>query len=475
MELVRDKKIKDAYMNSTIMKMFDRGELRNDHPLQRKPDRWSNADKYGLVATVIKDEDIDSVKVCEQLTKSGVVLWVIDGLQRLTTLSSYRNGLFKLGKNVEMPIITYQAIKKDDQGNIVRDKYNNYEYETVEYDLRGKGYQDLPNELKDKFDNYKIDIVKHLDCTDEEIGYHIRRYNKQKSMNAAENAVTYLDDTAKYVKNISDNCRFFKDYGTYTEKNRLNGCINRIIMETIMCMYHLNDWKSQAKQIAAYLNNNASEEEFIKLEENLSRLEKIVHKDVNSLFDSKDTFIWLTLFNDFTELGIEDSKFYDFLKEFINHLKNEKINNKTFSEIDKDRGTKDKTTINKKLNILRQLMYRYLNIDSKDFEETDVLSFIKDNIDTDVTEDSVEFYKEILEDLTLNVDNNSKLLDKHNIISLLGIIAYSCNHDIDLDNWLVDYFHRNDMYIINQKDNYLNMVADLENYIKNNHIQKVSA
>lgn len=98
MDLVRDKRVKDALMNSTIQNMFSRGELRKDHPLQRKPGRWNDSDRDGLIATVLKDEDIDSIKVCEQLMAGGVILWVIDGLQRLTTLNLFYNNGFKLGK-----------------------------------------------------------------------------------------------------------------------------------------------------------------------------------------------------------------------------------------------------------------------------------------------------------------------------------------------------------------------------------------
>ena len=144
----RDKVIKDAYMNYALQNMFNRGELRKNHPQQRKPGRWNNSDRDGLVATVIKGEDIDSIKICEQLTEYGVVLWLIDGLQRLTTLTAYRSGAFKIGKNIDFPIITYQKAKH------VNDKFS---YENIEFDLRGKGYNDLPDELKDRFDNYKID------------------------------------------------------------------------------------------------------------------------------------------------------------------------------------------------------------------------------------------------------------------------------------------------------------------------------
>ena len=119
MDLVRDKRVKDALMNSTVQNMFERGELRKDHPLQRKPGRWSSGERDGLIAAVLKDEDIDCIKVCEQLTGHGVVLWVIDGLQRLATLNAYFNGGFKLGKNVEFPMVSYQSVKRDVNGDII--------------------------------------------------------------------------------------------------------------------------------------------------------------------------------------------------------------------------------------------------------------------------------------------------------------------------------------------------------------------
>ena len=453
MKLVRDKVVKDAYMNSTLQNMFTRGELRKDHPLQRKPDRWSKNDKDGLVASVIKGEDIDSIKICEQLTPMGVVLWLIDGLQRLTVLNAYMNLCFKLGKDVEFPIITYQTtIMKDGQ----------YFYENVEYDLRGKGYDDLPIELKERLDNYKIDVVKHLDCTDEEIGYHMRRYNKQKSMNASESAITYMDGIAGYVKNISSNNRFFKDFKFYKETERANGAVERAIVESVMCMFHLDNWKKQTKQIGSYLKEKSSKEEFDSLNENLHRLENIVTEDMNDIFTIKDTFIWLTLFARFTELGLDDQKFADFLIAFKSELRDKPVDNELFDEVDKGKGTKDKAVILKKLHILETLMHEFFLINEEDLEEVDTFEFVKENVKSDVTEEDVEFYSELLDDLTLEVDNNTKLLDKHNRPSLVALVGYACENDIDLDEWIKSYFAANVNYILNQKQNLHMMINSLQ-------------
>lgn len=467
MDLVRDKRVKDALMNSTIQKMFERGELRKDHPLQRKPGRWSNSDKDGLIATVLKDEDIDSIKVCEQLTDNGVILWVIDGLQRLTTLNAYFNGGFKLGKNVEFPIVTYQSVKKDLRGNIVRDEYGNYDYELVEYDLRGKFYGDLPVELKEKFNNYKIDMVKHLDCTDEEIGYHIRRYNKQKSMNPSENAVTFMDNIAKEVKKISLNNRFFKN-DIYTEKERNNGTIERIITESVMCMFHLDKWQKQSKKIGDFLNKNSSKQEFDKLNSNLNRLDEIYNDDFRYVFTAKDSFIWFALFDKFTYLNIPDDKFADFVKEFKDSLSETEINGESFHVIDKNKSTKDKIVIIKKIEILEVLMNKFFNI-SKEHEDlfNHEEIFISENlgIDAKILKEDMDFYNDTLNELEERaIKIGSKLLDSQNRISLLTMVVYSYKNDVDLDDWLKEYAKNNNAYFPDQKKNYLYMMADFKKY-----------
>lgn len=489
MDLVRDKRVKAAYMNSTLQNMFLRGELRKDHPLQRKPDQWSKSDKDGLIVTIIKDEDIDSIKVCEQLTENGVVLWVIDGLQRLTALSSYRNGGFKIGNQIEFPIVFYQSVKKGTDGKPIEDEHDSYLYEVVAFDLRGKGYKDLPVELKEKFDNYKIDVEKHLDCTYEEIGYHIRRYNKQKSMNSAQNAVTYMDHIAKEVKKVSLNNRFLQNYDIYTEKERNNGTLDRIVMESVMCMFHLEDWKKQSKKMGTYLNENASKEEFERLNDNLNRLEKIYSQAFGSIFTSKDSFIWFTMFDRFTKFDLDDRIFADFIAAFLGGLYQKKIEGELFYEIDRNKSTKDKAIIVKKLEILEALLLEYVqSVQSKRIKKDDgradgtnqnrqsmesfgkgqnrLLDFIRQNVDADIAAEDILFYEEVLDDLTLNVDNASKLMEADNHSSLTAIVAYSFLKDVDLDEWIVDFFTREEAYFKNQSKNYQYMKADLERYLK---------
>ena len=199
MEVIgRDKCKKDTYMLKTLLNMFKRKQINKDNPLQREPDQWSLSMQGWLVTSVIKGEDIDPIKLCEQLIGNLWIVWLIDGLQRLTTLEKYSNNAFPISKKQKLPYVYYQKIGE------------NGEREVVEYDLRGKYYSDLPDELKDAFDSYPIEVVKQLNCTNEDVAYHIERYDQQKNMNTNQKGILSMGKVACYIKDISKKQPFFK-------------------------------------------------------------------------------------------------------------------------------------------------------------------------------------------------------------------------------------------------------------------------
>lgn len=460
----RDKTKKDTYMIKTLLNMFKRKQIDKNHPLQRKPDQWTDEAKSGLVATIIKGEDVDSIKICEQIVSDEkFILWLIDGLQRLTVLEEYRNNAFKTGKTLEMPFVYFQ--KEDDNGDI----------QTVEYDLRGKFFEDLPEELKDAFDSYAIDVVKHLDCNDEEVAYHIGRYNRQTSMNTNQKNILPMYKVAGFIKKISEGNEFFEEYGNYTEIENRKGVIDRVVTESIMTMFHLDNW-TKGKTMSRFLNENATQKEFEIFEDELNRLCKIIDKDTTGkLFNSKNSFIWFATFHKFTKYGVNDSKFREFLIAFQDNLylkTFDEYDNDSFNTYENNRSTKDKKVVFAKLDMLDKLMREYLHIDeieisnNEENEEVNFIEFVKENVDTNITEEDVEQYEEVFSDYTVEVDNSSKLMDKQNRPSWVALMAYSFKHDIDLSNWIVKYFADNDSYILNQKENYESMKENLNKFVK---------
>lgn len=477
----RDKTKKDEYMLNTLLKMFKRKQLNKNHPLQRKAGQWDREDKSGLVSTIIKQEDIDPIKICEQITSdTEFILWLIDGIQRLTTCQEYKEGLFRISDRIEFPYVYYQ-----EDGKI------------VEYDLRKKYYHDLPEELKDQFDSYSITVVKHLDCSDDEIAYHIARYNNQKSMNTNQKNVLVMPKIAKLIKNISNNHRFFEDNGTYTEKEKNNGIIDRVVSETVMAMFHLDDWK-KGKNMSKYLNENATKEEFDSFSFELDRLGAVVDQDtIGKLFNSKNSFLFFTLFHKFANYDLPDEKFIKFLEVFQSDLYNksfEEYDNESFKTYDEKRSTKDKKIVVTKLDMLEKLMKEFLNIEEEnityennivDTEETDkkdisfdnndatdidldILAFIKENISADVIEDDIEYYDDIIQD-SIKVTTN---LYKSCRNALIVLVAYACecDKDVEFEDWIKKYAAKVEdgvRFSHNQKINYTYLKRDFEKYTEN--------
>ena len=77
----------------------------------------------------------------------------------------------------------------------------------------------------------------------------------------------------------------------------------------------------------------------------------------------------------------------------------------------------------------------------------------------------IEQYAEVLETLTKNIGHCSKLFENENMPSLIAVVAWSFENDVDLDEWILDYCDRTDSYISDQEENFRHMCEDLEQYI----------
>lgn len=113
---------------------------------------------------------------------------------------------------------------------------------------------------------------------------------------------------------------------------------------------------------------------------------------------------------------------------------------------------------------MEDLMNEFLHIDEADLEEVDTLEFVRENVKSDATEDDVNFYSDMLDDYTLEVDNDTKLLDEHNRPSLVALVGYACENECDdkLTEFIKQWFAMNPVYILNQQRNYEIMLKSFQ-------------
>lgn len=440
---------RQTYTMAQYSENVNEGYISNEFKTQRVP-KWKPI-VDGLAVTILNDDYIPPLILAEE--ENGQK-WIVDGGSRTAAFMMIRYGNYKIKSSVEDPIIKYKSMNKDENGKTV--------WEEAEFDIRNKTYEQFPKELQKAFDEYQVETVIH-ECDSETIEMYYRRYNIHTAMNANEKMFIYLPNFADKVREIISK-QFFINHSSYTDSEKEKGVLERVVSEAVMCMFHLDKWNKNGKNMATYLNNNATYNEFETLEKNISVLENIITEDIKDIFNSKDSFIWLTAFNNFRKLGFDDVKFAEFLQAFKAGLRNKLVDGKLFDTVDETGSTKDKAIILAKLHILETLMCEFLLINKEDLKEVDTLEFVKENVKSDATGEDVQFYSDVLDDLTLNVDNNTKLLDKHNRPSLVALVGYACEHEIDdqLEEWIKKFFVTNATYNLNQKQNYLHMINTLQ-------------
>ena len=260
--------------------------------------------------------------------------------------------------------------------------------------------------MRFRYGNYKITSAA------EQISRLVRRYNFNKPMNVSQRTFTFVDRFARKIREILRK-RFFVECTGYTKGERKNGTLERILMETVMCMFHLDNWKKTG-QLGTYINENATDAEFETLEQLINRLENIVTEQHYSVFNSRDSFIWFSLFHKFTKLDCDNGKFADFLTYFKEQADNcDDIN--TLYGVEKGAATKDKTVIVKKLDTLENMMYEFLGITKVEMNTeltSDILEFVREHVASYISKEDIEQYAEVLETLTKNIGHCSKLFER---------------------------------------------------------------
>ncbi len=451
---------RQTYTMQQYINNVEEGYISNDVAIQRNPAWKPIVD--GLVVTILNDDYIPPLILAEE--RSGKTV-IVDGGSRTAAFMMICKGNYKIKSSVENPIVKYKKMEKDSDGKTI--------WSDDEFDIRNKTFDKFPKELQKKFYEYQIETVIH-ECNTNEVEKYFKRYNVHTGMNANQKMLIYLPTYADKIRTIA-NRKFFLNYSVFTDNNKEKGLLERVIAESVMAMFHFDKWNKNGKKLATYLNENSCEEEFNILNENIARLENIVTNETKSLFNDKNTFIWLTAFNEFTKLGLDDAKFAEFLNSFVSGLRNKTVDGKLFDTADDNGSTKDKAVIIAKLHILETLMYEFLHIDKKDTEEIDEEAFIADVIEIDRSEvhKNIDIYKEdlngnnVLKGLKDNcIRDGSKLLDLQNNLSLLAMVAYSYKIGQDLDKWLTEYASRNNTYFIDQRKNYYHMKDSFNKYIQ---------
>lgn len=452
---------KQTYTLNMYLQKIKELDIRSDADVQRLSGAWNSAMINELVVSVLNGEYIPPVILGQEKNSQA---WLIDGLQRSAALMAFRCGNYRVSSSVEEPVAAYRAKARGADGEAKIDGNGDIVWEDRTFDIRRKTYAQMPEELKKAFDEYQIECVIHENYDMRQISRLVRRFNFHKPMNVSQRAFTFCDRYARRIREILKR-KFFIE-AEYTNAERKNGTMERILMESVMVMFHLDNWKKSG-QIGQYLNENASMEEFGMLEDCIARMENIIADGLYCIFTAKDSFLWFSLFYKFSSLELDDSKFAGFLAYFKEMTNGMDMNE--FYGTDKNDSTKDKNVVIKKLDRLETLMHEYLGTEKPEAGtgtgSAEILSFIRENASPHAAMEDVSQFSEVLDALAEKSGYAGKLMEAGKRDSMTAVVAYSFENDIDLDDWIADYFRRNEDYDADQAENYQHMVSDLKKYL----------
>lgn len=484
----KDKLKQDSYLCKRICDMLERYEFRTDHPSQRRV-VWGTEYRDNFIVTVLLNEDFDPIKICEQIINGNTVNWIIDGKQRCTTLVEFRAGKFALGKKLDPSIITYDEVKKDENGMILKDEDGNPLYDEIEYDLRGKSYNDLPEALKDDFNNCTVKYTKHLDCTDKELMRHMIRYNNCAEMRPNQKIMVKIGNIVKEVRKLSEH-PFWLDCTSLGKAAFTNGTLERNVSELLMGINFWSNWTKDANRMSKFLNDNATKDMCYSLENELNELMNIVENNHKEKFTSKSAIIWFKFFDECKKKGITGEVYGKFLDSFEqyetipvqvmgeynnpDHSKDEKVNIINYHDLEKDRSTKDRGIIEDKLHILHTLMDKFLRDNGIKIESTtEELEEVVENNKEEVTElleentvDEIENYVESenyidkVENITVDASNEVEPVES----KMNGEILESTDNDnevSDEDKEILSFVKEN----TDMKDVQIEDIEDYENLV----------
>lgn len=351
---------KQTFSLEQYLKLIKAESIRTDQDCQRLSGQWNANMVNELIATVLTENYIPPIILGEETVNGITRQWIIDGLQRSSSLSMFRYANTRITKNLDEFMITYQRKILDDNGKPKRDENGEILWETVDFDIRNKTYEQLPEELKEKFNSYQIECAIHQNCNTAEISKLVRKYNNHKAMNTAQKAFTYINSFAREIRHITEN-RFFSDVYSSSQKGRINGTFERISGDIVLLCNYPNKYRKDTKLEFKWLNENAALCDFESVDSLLTRLTASVEptKEIRALFNGKNTSAFVTAFKAFTETGRKDKEFGAFLKWFVDGGNDTEIDGRTWETLDISHSTRDSSVVHGKIDYLVAVMEQY--------------------------------------------------------------------------------------------------------------------
>ena len=323
-----------------IRREIESMDLVLDHPLQRRSQQWTLEQKSNLIRRILQKGEILPLIVCTQRDENGCeVNYLIDGIQRVTTICEFMMDVFAISKNTRDAKVSYDgilyqtrqmktgkfALKKDRNKCLIPilDIEGKQQKAVQEIDIRGLKWSSLPPELQKRILYYPINIIYKHNCTDEDIQTEILDLNSGTAMNIAQIGKNTLGVTfARHVSELALHS-FIQDKCGFTYKNEIAAVVDRSIAESLALVnFGTDGWIADYKALCRRLANWLDEACVDRLREMFDILEEVVpeDKEIQAYLVNKEFFITMANFAHFLDTDYAYECYGKFLYAFVHDL-----------------------------------------------------------------------------------------------------------------------------------------------------------
>ena len=177
-----------------------------------------------------------------------------------------------------------------------------------------------------------------------QVSKYVRRYNRSKGMSTNQKGLTWVPEYARRIKNITQG-EFYKNCVPCKKAMSKNGTYEQSVCDSVMTVFHLEDWKRQAEVENKYLDEESSCSEFDTISSYLDRIEKVCVDKHQNAFQAVLIPVWVAVFNEFNKYKLDDTEFERFVAAFEDELHSRKVDGVSFDGLVSLGGTRNKKNI----------------------------------------------------------------------------------------------------------------------------------
>ncbi len=208
-----------------ICNQYKKGNISFSHKLQRPIGQWNPKMKSLLIHSLLSGFPVNPIYIVDE----GGTLYTLDGSQRTSTCINYINNEFALSKDIP---------------NIFLQVTENGESISKEYEIAGKKFKKLDEEVQSTLLACSLDFCTLSEYTDDEVREMFRRQNTSKPLSGKLLRIVYESDQFSDAVYSLANHPFMNKL--VTPAQRKNGTDRDLIIQTLMliCTNNENEFTS---------------------------------------------------------------------------------------------------------------------------------------------------------------------------------------------------------------------------------------